>query len=110
MADGEDLRDRAAGVVGHEVDILDLEFGAHRLEEVCESGKAERLSFRTRRLSVKRQVDGDAPAALADFRDDMPPEKSVRGDAVNEQRRRARADVEQTHTTVRRRDKPPSPF
>ena len=59
---GEDLRDRAAGVVGDEVDGAEVERGAELLDHVREAAEREVLVGARRAAAVHRQVEREAAA------------------------------------------------
>src|ERR1700732_403487 len=67
VARGEHLADRAAGVVRHEVDVVQLESLAELAQEAGESRQREVLVGGGRSLPVQRQVDSYAPALAVEL-------------------------------------------
>jgi len=87
---GEDLRDGPAGVVAHQVHLIESEPLAQVLDHV--GHRAGRQVRARRGAAVGREVDGDAAACAGELLDDVPPEHAVRAEAVHEQGDRSVAE------------------
>ena len=90
---GEDLRDRAAGVVRDEIDVGDAERHAELGDDIGETGKRQILVGSGRTPTVERKVDRDAAPLAGKFGHDVAPQVGVGAHAVDEQRRGAGAGV-----------------
>jgi len=84
VTDGEELRDRPAGVVADEVDLVEPEAVAQVGDDLGQRG--DRQVGAARGAAVQRQVDRDAAARVLQVLDDVPPEQAVGAKTVHEQR------------------------
>lgn len=87
MAGREYLCDGAAGVIGDEVDVSELQRVVARRDEIGERRQREILVRRSRGMPAERQVDGNAPALGAQQTDDVAPQVAAGGNAVQEEHR-----------------------
>jgi len=88
-----DLRYRAAGVVGHQIDAGQVQRLAEVLDHRGQPGQGEVLAGPDRRAPVQRQVQGNAPVLIFQRADDVTPQQPAGAHAMHEQRRAAGADV-----------------
>ena len=90
MARGDELADRAAGVVADQGHVLELErgdeVGDQRRQPV--GGEVGVLAHR-RAVRAERQVGDDAAKRVLEPRDDLAPERAVDEGAMDEDDRRA---------------------
>ena len=88
LAPGDDLRERAAGVVGDEVDGAGVDPVDERADGLGVRTERHVAVERPRALPVQRQVECDAALLARERVDHAPPQVGVGADAVHEHRRR----------------------
>jgi hypothetical protein len=92
IAGGEDLSDRATGVVGDHVHLVEAEMRAQLVEPggvpVQRQVVAGRSLVRNRRATVGRKVGRDAAPGVCDVPDDVAPQIGIDEHAMDEEGRR----------------------